>query len=318
MDAFDLMWEDATRDTEAERAELARTAALADATGSLWPLLAQAEDREDLGNRLALAGEHLSVIAVRRGYPAEQLAADLVQRWSLVQEAKTAAQRSPRKKRAKKTTSKEPQAADSEGAAVAALTVRAALDNPSVPLRECQRLAAEAVRKVAEGGAVPLGYESWGRVGDGDITRRIKDFKPGGIPGPKEPGPGDRRIDGPNGQTALFPEPPRSPSRGPAAADPGRPDSGGVSDGQMALFPAPGDGPGGQIPLFPEPQRASSPAAAEPPRPAQMPPRAHQMGLFGDPDPNPFSDPPQRPEPQPGQLMLPLDPNPDFSHRASD
>lgn len=200
MDMGSLMWEDATRDQEAERAELSRTAALTEAEQAVWPLLALAGDRGDLDHRLALAQDRIASIASRRGYDGQHLRADMVRRWELLDEARQADFKRQRTAAFQR---------DARTRAEAQLTARAALDNPGVPLAECQRLAAEAVTKEAD--AYPLAYESWGSVPDGPFTHRVKNWAPDEMAKKpnQPPEPGTRRIDGPHGQTGLFPQPDR-------------------------------------------------------------------------------------------------------------
>ncbi|MFI0967105.1 hypothetical protein ACH4S8_37825 [Streptomyces sp. NPDC021080] len=173
----DLMWDGATRDHDAESLELARTAALADATQIVGPLVFQAGNANDLEHRLALVEPHLNAIAERRGYPAEALAQDLTRRWSLLDGAR--ASRAQQTAAVRQVTAAQEAAMDQ---AVSRLAAMAARENPLVPMGECLRLASEAVQKHAD--AFPLAYESWGGAGDGPFTDRAKNFKP---PGTKNP-----------------------------------------------------------------------------------------------------------------------------------
>lgn len=188
----DLMWDGAGRDLVAERAEMARTAALSDAEG-LWPLVAAAQDEQDLQHRLAVAEQSLITIAARRGYSVEELQDDLTARWRLLAEARATVRPA-----AASSTAQAEQAMDR---AVARLAVRAARENPHIPMRECLGLAAEAVRKAAD--AAPLAWESWGHVADGPFTQRVKHWTPPSLPGSK-----------PGGSAApeLSLEPPKRPS----------------------------------------------------------------------------------------------------------
>lgn len=192
----DLMWDGATRDHDAESLEIARTAALLDADAMVGPLVFQASDAGDLGHRLALAEPHLQAIAERRGYPAEELTADLTRRWQLLASARaTQAQQAAA---SRKVTAAQEAAMDQ---AVARLAAMAARENPLVPMTECLRLATEAVQKHAD--AFPLAYESWGGTGDGPFTDRAKHWKPpsmkgGGASGAVDPGA--------NGGSSTFDE----------------------------------------------------------------------------------------------------------------
>lgn len=212
MDSFssNLMWDEATRDLQAEQTEFARTAALAD-VDPLWPLFADATNESDLGNRLALADDSIRAAAARRGYSAADLTADLTKRWALLTEARALSAPAPQAR---------PQQPDRSGPqltrylnAVGRLTAQAALDNPGLPLHECQQLAEEAIAKTAD--AYPLAYENFGHVADGPITDRVKNWQP-----PKLPKPGGGAVDpedGPDGQMGLFPAPKATPSATPAA-----------------------------------------------------------------------------------------------------
>ncbi|MFJ4902891.1 hypothetical protein [Streptomyces sp. NPDC088727] len=180
MDINSLMWDGATRDQDAENSELARTAALLDADRSLGPLVFQAVDSVDLGHRLALVKEHLEAISSLRGYPCEDLEADLKRRWQLLAEVRNtkAVQESERAVVSRRVTAAQEEVMDQ---AVVHLTAMAARENPLVPMSECLRLATEAVQKHAD--AFPLAYESWGGTGDGPITDRAKHWKPPRMPG---------------------------------------------------------------------------------------------------------------------------------------
>lgn len=178
----DLMWDGATRDHDEESLELARTAALLDADKLVGPLVFQASDSNDLGHRLALAEPHLQAIAEHRGYPAEELTADLTRRWTLLAAARTVQAKQVAASR--KVTSAQEAAMDD---AVARLAALAARENPLVPMAECLRLATEAVAKHAD--AFPLAYESWGGTGDGPFTDRAKNWKPPGMKGPAATSP---------------------------------------------------------------------------------------------------------------------------------
>lgn len=193
----DLMWDGATRDHDAESLELARTAALLDADALVGPLVFQASDANDLGHRLALAEPHLQAIAERRGYPAEELTADLTRRWQLLASARaTQAQQAAA---SRKVTAAQEAAMDQ---AVASLAALAARENPLVPMAECLRLATEAVQKHAD--AFPLAYESWGGTGDGPFTDRAKHWKP---PSMKGGGGASAAVDpGSEGGSGTFDE----------------------------------------------------------------------------------------------------------------
>ncbi|MEU6362135.1 hypothetical protein [Streptomyces albidoflavus] len=184
MDYSSLYWDEATRDLDGERAELARTAALSDAETMLGSLVFQARSAEDLGHRLALAEPHLEAIAQRRGYPAAELAEDLTRRWQLLHTARAAkeAEDAARTAEERTVTAAQEQRMD---AAVAQLAAHAARANPEVPMAECLRLATEAVRKHAD--AYPLAYESWGGAADGPFTDRAKHWKPPGAKAPAQP-----------------------------------------------------------------------------------------------------------------------------------
>jgi hypothetical protein len=192
----DLMWDGATRDHDAESLELARTAALLDADAMVGPLVFQASDAGDLGHRLALAEPHLQAIAERRGYPAEELTADLTRRWQLLASARTA--QAQQAAASRKVTAAQEAAMDQ---AVASLAAMAARENPLVPMSECLRLATEAVQKHAD--AFPLAYESWGGTGDGPFMDRAKHWKPPSMKG----GGGSAAVDpGANGGDSTFDE----------------------------------------------------------------------------------------------------------------
>ncbi|MFE6000268.1 hypothetical protein ACFQ6C_25965 [Streptomyces sp. NPDC056454] len=176
MDFTSLLWEETGRDIDAERTELARTAALTDASALVGPLLFQAASQEDFGHRLALVQPHLRAISAKRGYPVEELAGDLTQRYELLREADQGRQEKQAERRA--VTAAQEAHMDAH---VAQLAARAARENPQVPMSECLRLATEAVKKHAD--AYPLAYESWGGTGDGPITERAKNFTPPALPG---------------------------------------------------------------------------------------------------------------------------------------
>ncbi|MFD7835631.1 hypothetical protein [Streptomyces sp. NPDC059761] len=191
MDYTSLLWEETGRDVEAERAELARTAALADADQILGALVFPAIDTLDFSHRLALAESSLQAIAQRRGYAVADLEADIVHRWELLNEARTAADTAQlRSAAAMQVTAAQEERMDS---AVARLAALAARENPMVPMSECLRVASEAVRKHAD--AYPLAYESWGGTHDGPITDRAKKWRPPGMGGGSNPAaataPGD-------------------------------------------------------------------------------------------------------------------------------
>lgn len=213
MDMGALMWEEASRDQQAESAELARTAALTDAEALVWPLVARAADESDLGHRLALAEGHLQAIASRRGYQAQQLREDLVRRWTLLAEARASVRPGP--------SAQEVEAQQRAYlSTVARLTARAAADNPGLPVAECQKLAEEALAKQAD--AYPLAYESWGYGADGPFTNRVKNFSPDEkMPSPKKDtatpsGPGTEGT-GPEGPATSTPPTPGGPG-GPEAS----------------------------------------------------------------------------------------------------
>jgi hypothetical protein len=208
MDMSSLLWDETGRSVEAERLELARTAALNDIRALAGALVFQAADETDLGHRLALAEPHLQAVANRRGYPAEQLADDLRTQWALL--AQTRAATVQRQATQRKVTAAQEQAMD---AAVARLAARAARENPTVPVGECLRMATEAVAKHAD--AYPLAYESWGGTADGPFTDRAKNWKPKGMPGVKSDA-GPAAAAAPSAAT-----PPSSPA---AAAAPDVPD----------------------------------------------------------------------------------------------
>lgn len=192
MDTSSLMWDETGRDYDAERRELSRTAALADAERLVGQFVYQATSDVDLDNRFALAQEQLRAVAVGRGYPLQYLHADLTERWQLLAQARTAAEQKTAARR--QVTAAAEQAMDAVAARLAAVAAR---QNPDVPMVECLKLASEAVRKHAD--AYPLAYESWGGTHDGPVTDRVKNFTPGGMPkalpdsasGPAaDPGPG--------------------------------------------------------------------------------------------------------------------------------
>lgn len=195
----DLMWDNAGRDLEAERLELARTAALSDAEPGVWPLVAAAVDERDLGHRLALAASALQTIAEQRGYTVQALTEDMTARWRLLAEAN--ALQAPVRQAALQRTAAQENALD---LAISKLAGKAAAENPLMPMNECMRLAAEAVTKVAD--ASPLAWESWGHVADGPLTHRIKTWQP-----PKLPSPGaeDGLGGGSSAPTSMPHKPPR-------------------------------------------------------------------------------------------------------------
>ncbi|MGW9067936.1 hypothetical protein ACWGQT_00590 [Streptomyces yangpuensis] len=173
------LWDETGRDIEAERLELARTAALTDADRTLGALVFPAVNTADLSHRLALVEPQLQAIAQRRAYPIASLEADLVRRWELFSEARSAADTAElRAVAARQVTAGQEAQMD---AAVARLAAVAARENPEVPMAECLRVASEAVRKHAD--AYPLAYESWGGTGDGPITDRAKKWRPPGMSG---------------------------------------------------------------------------------------------------------------------------------------
>ncbi|MDQ1041562.1 hypothetical protein QFZ75_008064 [Streptomyces sp. V3I8] len=191
----DLMWDGASRDHEAETLELARTAALNDADKLVGPLVFQAANDVDLGHRLALAEPHLNAISSFRGYPVADLEEDLKRRWALLAESRAGQAKQAAVTR--QVTAAQEQFMDQ---AVSRLAAMAAKDNPLVPMRECLRLATEAVQKHAD--AFPLAYESWGGTADGPITDRAKHWKP---PGMKGAGGGAGAVDpGANGGASTF------------------------------------------------------------------------------------------------------------------
>ncbi|MFD8648652.1 hypothetical protein [Streptomyces mirabilis] len=222
----DLMWDGATRDHDAESLELARTAALLDADALVGPLVFQASDANDLGHRLALVEPHLQAIAEQRGYPADELTADLTRRWSLLASARaTQAQQAAA---SRQVTAAQEAAMDQ---AVAGLAALAARENPLVPMSECLRLATEAVQKHAD--AFPLAYESWGGTGDGPFVDRAKHWKPpsmkggGGSPAAVDPGAngGDSTFDEVNRRLDEAERRIGSPSGGAAPSGPSGPAS---------------------------------------------------------------------------------------------
>ncbi|MGW1436839.1 hypothetical protein ACWD7M_16510 [Streptomyces griseus] len=176
MDFTSLLWEETGRDIDAEQIELARTAALTDASALVGPLLFQAVDEEDFGHRLALAAPHLQAISAKRGYSVEDLAGDLTKRYALLREA--ARGRQEKQAEARVVTAAQEARMDAH---VAQLAARAARENPHVPMSECLRLATEAVAKHAD--AYPLAYESWGGTHDGPVTDRAKNWTPPALPG---------------------------------------------------------------------------------------------------------------------------------------
>lgn len=233
MDIASLMWDETGRDLDAERSELARTAALDDAERLVGQFVYQAGSDVDLVNRLALAEPQLQSIAAHRGYPLPELTGDLARRWQLMSQARTAAVRKSASLR--KVTAAQEQAMDDVAAGLAAVAAR---ENPGVPMAECLKLAAEAVRKHAD--AYPLAYESWGGASDGPFTDRAKHWKPPGMSGGSstsgaaDPGEGggsstfdnvhqrlddlENRLAGPSGPSAPSSAPPSGPGSPTTAA----------------------------------------------------------------------------------------------------
>ncbi|MGW7100425.1 hypothetical protein [Streptomyces sp. NPDC054838] len=202
MDFTSLLWDETSRDVEAERMELARTAALADADTMLGALVFQATDTEDLSHRLALAEPHLQSIAQQRGYPMADLGADIVRRWELLHEARRVAGVAQARTAARrKVTAAQEALMDS---AVARLAAHAARENPMVPMAECLRIASEAVRRHAD--AYPLAYESWGGTHDGPITDRVKKWQPPGLGGKPQSGSGAAAVAPGDGGPDTFNE----------------------------------------------------------------------------------------------------------------
>lgn len=179
------MWDEVSRDMDAERAELSRTAALADAEKVLWPLVSGAVNETDLRHRLALAEDSIALIAARRGYDQDDLVADLTRQWKILAEAQAAAAPKPdptvQQHEARLRARGEQMAAQAYLKAVSTLIARAAADNPALPIAQCQALAEEALTK--QGNAFPLAYESWGHVADGPFTERAKNWSPPKLPG---------------------------------------------------------------------------------------------------------------------------------------
>lgn len=201
------MWDEVSRDMDAERAELSRTAALADSEKMLWPLVSGAENATDLGHRLALAENTIALIAARRGYPAQDLHEDLTRQWKILAEARAAAAPKPdpavQRHEAQLRARGEQMNAQAYLKAVSTLTSRAAADNPGVPLAQCQALAEEALSKQAN--AFPLSYESWGHVPDGPITHGVKSWTPDKLKmKPKDKDPGDPGTG--DGGSGMFDE----------------------------------------------------------------------------------------------------------------
>ncbi|MEU9405574.1 hypothetical protein AB0E08_07705 [Streptomyces sp. NPDC048281] len=200
MDTASLMWDEATRDHDHERQELARTAALTDAERMVGQFLYQADNDVDLINRLALADSQLQAVASLRGYPLQDLTGDLTRRWRLLSQARTAT--AQKTAAARKVTAAQERAMDMVAARLAAVAAR---QNPAVPMVECLKLATEAVRVHAD--AYPLAYESWGGTGDGPITHRVKNFTPGQLPKPlPESASGPAADPGANGGSRTFDE----------------------------------------------------------------------------------------------------------------
>jgi hypothetical protein len=198
MDIASLMWDETGRDFDHERRELARTAALADAEREVGQFIYQATDRTDLLNRLALADTNLDGVAVLRGYPLQDLHADLAERWQLLAQARTATAQKTAARR--QVTAAQEQVMDAVAARLAAVAAR---QNPAVPMVECLKLATEAVRKHAD--AYPLAYESWGGTHDGPITDRAKNFTPGQLPKAlPESASGPAADPGPSGGSGTF------------------------------------------------------------------------------------------------------------------
>lgn len=175
MDIASLMWDETGRDYEHEKQEMARTAALADAESLVGPFVYQAANDVDLINRLALADSQLQAVSSLRSYPRQELEKDLTARWQLLSQARTAA--AQKTSAVRQVTAVAEQAMDQVAARLAAVAAR---QNPDVPMVECLKLAAEAVRRHAD--AYPLAYESWGGTHDGPITQRVKNFTPDKLP----------------------------------------------------------------------------------------------------------------------------------------
>ncbi|THA72546.1 hypothetical protein E6R60_26830 [Streptomyces sp. A0642] len=180
MDFTSLLWDETGRDIDTEQSELARTAALTDASALVGPLLFQATDAEDFGHRLALAEPHLQAISTRRGYPVEDLAGDLTRRFEILAQATSAAR--GKQAEARRVTAAQEALMDAQ---VGKLAAHAARENPNIPMRECLRLATEAVAKHAD--SYPLAYESWNGTEDGPFTDRAKKWQPPALPGAKQP-----------------------------------------------------------------------------------------------------------------------------------
>lgn len=178
----DLMWDSAGRDLEGEQRELARTAAMADAEATVWPMLALAKTELELGHRMALSEEALQRVAERRGVGVEELQEVLERRWRLLAEARAlAAPQVPIAVEAAAEPEVDPEAELALANAVARMAATAAAENPHLPMEACLKLAeAAAARHVTA--AFPLSYESWGHVVNGPIMDRIKSWKPSGVP----------------------------------------------------------------------------------------------------------------------------------------
>jgi hypothetical protein len=198
MDLADLMWDNAGRDLDGEAAELARTAAHADAERYLWPVVAQATDEDTLGDRLALLAPRIQMIAHARGYSSTALSDDMRSRWKLLQEAKGVGQR--------RTAAVVEQEATAvlRANAISRMAARAATENPQLPLADCIELAVAAYEKHlrTQADATPLAYESWGHVADGPFTSEVKNWRPDGNSAPSAPKSGPEADSGEPGAGA--------------------------------------------------------------------------------------------------------------------
>lgn len=87
MDDIVSVFDEATRDYEAERHTAVMKAAVHDAE-AVWPFLALSLSPEEFGNRLALSKERLTMIAQRHGVSYEDITAPLARGFAILMEAR--------------------------------------------------------------------------------------------------------------------------------------------------------------------------------------------------------------------------------------
>lgn len=93
---FISVFDEASRDIEAEAVERRHTAALQDATAATWQFLALAKSEPEFGHRLALVEDRLEALASQHGVSYEEITAPLRQGFQALLESREAAGRGPK------------------------------------------------------------------------------------------------------------------------------------------------------------------------------------------------------------------------------